>query len=169
MDQALPMVMELNQKIDAVAAAGLDVVQHVVQPRGGLLDVVPVQRRDEHPRQPIQHLVGVLVAGVLAGLLLGLKPGQLLALYWRTIKRVRISLMTIALMLALGFTTRYSGTDTTNPMPAKMFAIHRMRFSWRLLTNRSSRAPTSGVKRMSDRIGKLAALLTAAVLKLKSR
>ena len=27
--------------------------------------------------------------------------------------RVRISLLTIALMLALGFTTRYSGTDTT--------------------------------------------------------
>jgi lactate permease len=55
----------------------------------------------------------LLVAGVLAGLLLGLKPGQLLSLYWRIVKRVRISLLTIALMLALGFTTRYSGTDTT--------------------------------------------------------
>ena len=55
----------------------------------------------------------LLLAGVLAGSLLGLKPGQLLSLYWRTVKRVRISLMTIALMLALGFTTRYSGTDTT--------------------------------------------------------
>jgi len=55
----------------------------------------------------------LLVAGVLAGLLLGLKPGQILSLYWRTIKRVRISLLTISVMLALGFTTRYSGTDTT--------------------------------------------------------
>jgi lactate permease len=55
----------------------------------------------------------LLVAGVLAGLLLGLKPGQLLSLYWSIVKRVRISLLTIALMLALGFTTRYSGTDTT--------------------------------------------------------
>ena len=30
-----------------------------------------------------------------------------------TFYRVRVSLLTIALMLALGFTTRYSGTDTT--------------------------------------------------------
>src|SRR2546430_1146091 len=30
-----------------------------------------------------------------------------------TLWRVRVSLLTIALMLALGFTTRYSGTDTT--------------------------------------------------------
>jgi len=33
-------------------------------------------------------------------------PGQ-------TLRRVRVSLVTIALMLALGFVTRYSGTDTT--------------------------------------------------------
>jgi len=55
----------------------------------------------------------LLVAGTLSGLLLGLGPVQLAGLYWRTIKRVRISLLTIALMVALGFTTRYSGTDTT--------------------------------------------------------
>lgn len=53
------------------------------------------------------------LAGVLAGLCLGVKPGRLLALYGRTFWRVRVSLLTIALMLALGFTTRYSGTDTT--------------------------------------------------------
>ena len=55
----------------------------------------------------------LFVAGVLSGLLLGLKPGQLADLYWRTMKRVRISLLTIAIMLALGFTSRYSGSDTT--------------------------------------------------------
>jgi len=33
--------------------------------------------------------------------------------YWQTILRVRISLLRIALMLALGFTTRYCGSDTT--------------------------------------------------------
>ena len=55
----------------------------------------------------------LFVAGVLAGLLLGLKPRQLASVFWRTILRVRVSLLTIALMLALGFTTRYSGTDTT--------------------------------------------------------
>lgn len=55
----------------------------------------------------------LFVAGVLAGLLLGLKPGQILSLYWRTLKRVRISLLTISVMLALGFASRYSGVDTT--------------------------------------------------------
>jgi lactate permease len=34
-------------------------------------------------------------------------------LYFRTIKTVRFSLLTIAAMLALGFTTRYSGLDAT--------------------------------------------------------
>jgi lactate permease len=55
----------------------------------------------------------LLFAGVLAGLLLGVKPLKLARIYWQTLHRVRVSLLTIALMLALGYTTRYSGTDTT--------------------------------------------------------
>lgn len=55
----------------------------------------------------------LLCAGVVAGLCLGYRPGQLARLYGRTILRVRVSLLTIALMLALGFTTRYSGSDST--------------------------------------------------------
>jgi lactate permease len=55
----------------------------------------------------------LLLAGIAAGFCLGLKPGRIFAIYWQTLIRVRVSLLTIALMLALGFTTRYSGTDTT--------------------------------------------------------
>ena len=55
----------------------------------------------------------LLLAGVVAGLFLGLGPKRLAQVYGRAFWRVRISLLTIALMLALGFTTRYSGTDTT--------------------------------------------------------
>jgi lactate permease len=55
----------------------------------------------------------LLVAALTAGLLLGEKPAALARLYGRTVLRVRTSLLTIALMLALGFTTRYSGSDTT--------------------------------------------------------
>ncbi len=55
----------------------------------------------------------ILISGVLAALVLGLKPGRIIRLYGETIWKVRVSLLTIALMLALGFTTRYSGTDTT--------------------------------------------------------
>ena len=55
----------------------------------------------------------LLFAGVLAGLSLGVGPRRLAQVYLHTLWRVRISLLTIALMLALGFVTRYSGTDTT--------------------------------------------------------
>ena len=55
----------------------------------------------------------LLLAGVVAGLLLGLRPAALARLFVRTLGRVRLSLATIAAMLALGFTTRYGGLDTT--------------------------------------------------------
>jgi lactate permease len=55
----------------------------------------------------------LLLAGLVAGSLLKLSPAALLRLYWQTLMRVRTSLLTIAAMLALGFTTRYSGLDTT--------------------------------------------------------
>jgi len=55
----------------------------------------------------------LLLAGILAGLCLQLGPKRILQIYGRTIWRVRVSLLTIAIMLALGYTTRYSGTDTT--------------------------------------------------------
>ncbi len=56
---------------------------------------------------------GILLSALLAGLLLGLRPVPLLRLYGRTLLRVRLSLVTISAMLALGFTTRYSGSDTS--------------------------------------------------------
>ena len=55
----------------------------------------------------------LLLAGILTGLLLRVKPIALARLYGRCVWRVRISLLTIALMLALGYTTRFCGSDTT--------------------------------------------------------
>jgi lactate permease len=55
----------------------------------------------------------LLLAGIVAGLMLKVRPADLLRLYGQTLMRVRASLLTIAAMLALGFTTRYSGLDTT--------------------------------------------------------
>jgi lactate permease len=56
---------------------------------------------------------GLLVTGLIAGPLLGLGPARLLRTLLRTFWRVRWSLVTIAAMLALGFTTRYGGLDAT--------------------------------------------------------
>ncbi len=55
----------------------------------------------------------LLLTGIISGLLLGLNFGKLLRIYAGTLHRVRYSLLTIAAMLALGFVTRYSGSDST--------------------------------------------------------
>ncbi len=55
----------------------------------------------------------LLLSGVISGLLLGLSFGKLLQIYLGTLRRVRFSLLTIAAMLSLGFTTRYAGSDAT--------------------------------------------------------
>ncbi len=54
-----------------------------------------------------------LIAGMLAGWCLGLGPLRIIKLYATTIYKLRVPLLTISLMLALGYVTRYSGTDTT--------------------------------------------------------
>jgi lactate permease len=56
---------------------------------------------------------GILVAAIIGGFLMGYSPIGLARVYWQTLKLVRLSLLTIACMLALGYVTRYSGTDAT--------------------------------------------------------
>jgi len=56
---------------------------------------------------------GILIAGIIAGALMGFGPRQLARTYIETIWRVRFSLATIAAMLALGYVTKYSGSDAT--------------------------------------------------------
>ncbi|GAC1338920.1 MAG: L-lactate permease [Myxococcales bacterium] len=55
----------------------------------------------------------LLLTGIISGLALGLKPGRLVAIFAHTCNRVKWSLLTIAAMLALGFTTRYGGSDAS--------------------------------------------------------
>ncbi len=56
---------------------------------------------------------GILLAGLLSGLVMGLSFKKILAVYGRTIVKVRFSLLTIAAMLAIGMLTRYAGLDAT--------------------------------------------------------
>jgi len=56
---------------------------------------------------------GIFAAALLSGLLMGFSPRRLARAYWRTLKRVRFSLFTVAAMLSLGYITRYSGLDAT--------------------------------------------------------
>jgi lactate permease len=56
---------------------------------------------------------GILLASIIAGLAMGYSIRGLFSIYWKTLKLVRYSLLTIAAMMAIGFTTRYSGMDAT--------------------------------------------------------
>ena len=56
---------------------------------------------------------GILFASIAGGLAMGFSVSGLLRVYWKTLVLVRFSLLTISAMLAIGFTTRYSGLDAT--------------------------------------------------------
>ena len=56
---------------------------------------------------------GILLAAIIAGIAMRYSAGGMLRIYWKTLRIVSTSLLTIAVMMALGFTTRYSGTDAT--------------------------------------------------------
>jgi lactate permease len=56
---------------------------------------------------------GILVAAIISGFVMGFTPWKMAHIYWRTLVRVRFSLLTIAAMLSIGFLTRYSGLDAT--------------------------------------------------------
>jgi len=56
---------------------------------------------------------GILIAAVIAGLVMKVSIGGIVAAYGRTLNTVKYSLLTIAAMLAIGVVTRYSGLDAT--------------------------------------------------------
>ena len=56
---------------------------------------------------------GILISAVLSALIMGFKLREMASAWWRTVKRVRYSLLTVAAMLALGYTARFSGLDAT--------------------------------------------------------
>jgi lactate permease len=56
---------------------------------------------------------GILVASIISGFIMGFTPWKMAKIYWKTLVRVRFSLLTIAAMLSIGFLTRYSGLDAT--------------------------------------------------------
>jgi lactate permease len=56
---------------------------------------------------------GVFFSALVTGLVLGYRPANLLRSYGATLRQSSVSLLTICLLVALGFITRYSGLDAT--------------------------------------------------------
>lgn len=56
---------------------------------------------------------GILIASIIAGFVMGYSVSGMARVYWKTLKLVRFSLLTISAMMAIGFITRYGGLDAT--------------------------------------------------------
>ncbi len=56
---------------------------------------------------------GILISAVISGFIMGFKPREMVSQWLETMWIMRYSVLTIIAMLALGYTTRYSGMDAT--------------------------------------------------------
>lgn len=56
---------------------------------------------------------GILIAAFLSAAWMRIPPAQFITIFFETIRRMRWPLFTIAVMLAIAYTTRFSGTDAT--------------------------------------------------------
>ena len=55
----------------------------------------------------------ILLAAVISGSIMGFRPKEMVSMWIETVGIMRFSILTILAMLALGYTTRYSGMDAT--------------------------------------------------------
>jgi lactate permease len=56
---------------------------------------------------------GIFVAALVSAAIMGYSLKALGRAWWKTVKRVRFSLLTVSAMMAIGFVTRYAGLDAT--------------------------------------------------------
>jgi lactate permease len=102
------------------ALDGISVVKIPFDGLHNLIEKVPPVSPTPHKEAAIYNFnylsatgSGILLAAIIAGLFMRYSLVDLVKIYLRTIYRVRYSLLTIVLMLALGYLTRYSGLDAT--------------------------------------------------------
>jgi len=111
----------VKQSLDKISAPHFEVLGlHNVVLRSSPVVPPPTPNKPTKPEEAIYKLnwlsatgTGILVAAIIAGMLMGFAPLELVRSYWQTLVQVRFSLVTIAAVLALGYLTRYSGTDAT--------------------------------------------------------
>lgn len=114
-------VPQVKQQLDALSAPKFEMPRlHNATVRTFPVVPRPTPDKPTKPEEAVFKLnwlsatgTGILVAAVLAGLYMGFSFAELARVYRRTLWAVRFSLVTIAAMLALGYVTKYSGTDAT--------------------------------------------------------
>jgi lactate permease len=107
---------QFKAALDKLASTTVDVPQlhHAVQ---RVPPVAPPGAKPEPAQFRLDVLsatgTGILVAALVAGLTMGFSLRDLGKAYLEAVWRIRLSLLTIAAMLALGHVTKYSGADAT--------------------------------------------------------
>ncbi len=114
-------VPQVKQQLDALSAPKFEMPRlHNATVRVFPVVAKPTPDKPTQPEAAVFKLnwlsatgTGILSAAILAGLYMGFSCSELLRVYRRTLWTVRFSLITIAGMLAVGYVTKYSGTDAT--------------------------------------------------------
>ena len=114
-------VPQVKQQLDALSAPKFEMPRlHNTTVRTFPVVAKPTSDKPTKPEEAVFKLnwlsatgTGILAAAILAGLYMGFSCSELLRVYRRTLWTVRFSLITIAGMLAVGYVTKYSGTDAT--------------------------------------------------------
>jgi len=114
-------VPQVKQQLDAFSAPKFEMPRlHNTTVRTFPVVAKPTSEKPTKPEEAVFKLnwlsatgTGILAAAILAGLYMGFSCSELLRVYRRTLWTVRFSLITIAGMLAVGYVTKYSGTDAT--------------------------------------------------------
>ncbi len=99
---------------------GISVIRLPVPTLHQMILRVPPVVPQAHPEAAVYAInwlsatgTSIFIAAILAGLAMGSSIGEMARVYWRTLRLVKLSLVTISAMMAVGFTTRYSGLDAT--------------------------------------------------------
>src|SRR5439155_26696812 len=114
-------VPQMKRLLNDVAAPKFQVAGlHNIVVRSHPVVVKPTPEKPTKPEEAVFTLnwlsatgTGISVAAVLAGLVMGFGAKEIVLTYGETLVRVRYSLIPIAELLALGYVTRYSGSDAT--------------------------------------------------------
>jgi len=114
-------VPPVKQQLDALSAPKFEMPRlHNATVRTFPVVPQPTLEKPTRPEEAVFKLnwlsatgTGILAAAILAGLYMGFSMAELARVYRRTLWTVRFSLITIAGMLAVGYVTKYSGTDAT--------------------------------------------------------
>ena len=114
-------VPQVKKQFDRISSPAIEVPSlHKAVVRAHPVVPLPTAAKPTKPEDAVFKLnwlsatgTGILVAALLAGAIMGYGLRDLARVYWETLVRVRFSLLTIAAMLALGYVTKYSGTDAT--------------------------------------------------------